>query len=243
MIRRVCYVVTICLLALSALRVGAQEPPQRGEALAKKYAPFLGEQGAREYLQGLRFQVRDFKSETFELRVRGERYQVELLALLQFEDCEACPGQLDALVFRDGQPFFVEKSLAEGSGWNGNPYWGDERKVLPLARGIDGLVFTGEMWMPRGCHGFTAELLGIDVEARQIKQIFADGAMACDGDPEVGGVEFVAAGLDAAGRGRFVFTVISQQRHRRARVNHRLRFEPGQWKLVKDGRAAARRRR
>jgi hypothetical protein len=230
----------ICLLALLSNETWAQDAAQSDEKLEKKYAPFLGVKGAREYLQGLPFQIGDSTSQTVELRIRGQSYQAELLALNDVDDCEACHGQIDVLIFHNGQPFFLEKNLIEGSGWHGHPYIGDERTVVPLGRDSEGLAFSGEMWMPRGCRSYTADLYGIDVEARQFKQIFADGETVCEGDQPVLGVKLSSKGLDAEGRGLFAFTTIKQRGRRQVRILRTLRFEAKQWKLVESHLPAAR---
>jgi hypothetical protein len=156
---------------------------------------------------------------------------VELVAIDAADDCEACSGQVDALVFRDGAPFLLEKGVFD-SGSHGHVYTGDRTAVLPLARDTDGLVITGEMWAPRGCRFFAAHVFAVEAGARALKKVFARVEESCEGGPEVARLTVDSLGLDARGRGRFSLTIVKRKGRREVTTAETLRFDPARWTLV-----------
>ena len=225
------------LLAALTLAAAVAEVPAAGQSappagLVEKYARFLGAAEARRYLDDLPFAIGGSDAQVLTLRSRGQAYRVELVALNDADDCEACAGQLDAHVLRDGAPLFLEKGVFD-SGNHGRVYVGDRTAVLPLARDTDGLVITGEMWAPRGCRFFNAHVFAIDAGARALKRIFERVEESCEEGPQVKALTLDSLGLDARGRGRFALTIVRQEGRREVKAAQRLYFDPAKWTLVK----------
>jgi hypothetical protein len=221
------------MLALGAAIVhgpaGGQSPPP--DDLADRYARFLGAAAARRYLEDLPFEIGGSREQAVTLRSRGQAYRVELVALDAADDCEACAGQVDALVFRDGAPVLLEKGVFDG-GSHGRAYAGDRTAVLPLARDTDGLVITGEMWAPRGCRVFTAHVFAVDADARALRKVFERAEESCEGGPVVRRLTLESRGLDGQGRGRFALTTVRREGRREVKAAETLRFDPARWALV-----------
>jgi hypothetical protein len=225
--------VLAALAAIAALRAGpagGQEPPPA--ALVDAYARFLGAAAARRHLDDLPFEIGESREQAVTLKSRGQAYRVELMALDAADNCEACSGQVDAFVFRDGAPFFLEKGVFDG-GSHGRVYTGDRTAVLPLSRDTDGLVVTGEMWAPRGCRFFAAHVFAVDPGGRTLRKVFDRVEESCEGSREVTRLALDGLGLDGQGRGKFSLTLVRRQGRREVKTTEPLRFDPGRWVLVK----------
>lgn len=220
------------LLVVLGSLAAAQSPPFSVGNLEGRYARFLGAEGARRYFQELPFEVGASDEKAVELRVKGQTYRVELVAIHDADDCETCGGVVDALVFRDGAPFLLEKGVFE-SGSHGRAYTGNETAVVPLTQDSEGLAITGEMWAARGCKVLTADLFGIDVAGRALKHVFARTEESCEGEETlVKGLSFGPKGFDSAGHGLFLVTVLDQKGHREEKTTEKYRFDPARWTLV-----------
>ena len=224
----------VCALGCGSLAI-AQEasPPPLSPELLEKYAAFMGETKARQYLEGLDFYVGETSEAAVELRVHDHLHRVVLLSLSDADDCEACRGQVDALVFQDGKPLFVHPGFFR-DGSHGHPHMGGEPRVVPLAAGMDGLLLQGELWLPRGCSAFHATLFAMaEAPDRELRTIFQQVLEGCENDSvQIKGLRLESKGLDPQGRGRFLLTTVKLSGGRKVGTSKDLRFDPSGGALV-----------